>query len=421
MIPAAMSEPHRKSQSALAALRAGTEYVAAVVRRFYEDRNLQIAASLAFTTLLALVPLVTVMLSISTAFPVFRHATDELQRFVIDNLLPATRSARLITQQIAVFSEKAGRLTALGLAFLGLTAILLMLTIDNAMNRIFRVERSRPLAQRVIMYWAVLSLGPVLIGASLSATTFLVAESFGMFPHLGWLAEQVLRTLATVFTCAALTLLYLVVPYRKIEVRHALAGGLLAGLAFELAKRGFVFYIQKFPTYALIYGAFAAVPLFLVWIYASWVIVLAGATITATLPAYRAAGAERHRAAGQDLVDALAVLGVLARAHEGGVPATLPRIARRVNLLPYRCELLLERCAALGWAARTERDAWVLSRDSASIRLAEIYRAFVLDPHPRDRGAAVALARLAEPLGEHWKHVEEDLRLSLKELAAQDS
>ena len=197
-----MSEPHRKSQSALAALRAGTEYAAAIVRRFYEDRNLQIAASLAFTTLLALVPLVTVMLSISTAFPVFRHAMDELQRFVIDNLLPETRSARVITQQIAVFSEKAGRLTALGLAFLALTAILLMLTIDKAMNRIFRVERARPLAQRLIMYWAVLSLGPVLIGASLSATTFLVAQSFGMFPQLGWLADHVLRTLATVFTCA---------------------------------------------------------------------------------------------------------------------------------------------------------------------------------------------------------------------------
>jgi membrane protein len=413
-----MSEPQRLRHGAPLALRAGAEYVVAVVNRFYEDRSLQTASSLAFTTLLALVPLITVALSISTAFPVFRHATDALQRFVVDNLLPQTRSAHVISEQIAVFSQKAGKLTAVGLAFLAVTSIMLMYTIDMAMNRIFRVIRHRPLMQRLLMYWAVLTLGPVLIGASLSATTLLVGQSLGMFHQLGWLADHVLRMLATALTCAALTMLYLVVPYRRVRVSHALVGGLVAGFAFELAKRGFAFYVQKFPTYALIYGAFAAVPIFLVWIYTSWVVVLAGATITAMLPAYRAAGAERRRAAGQDLVDALGVLRELARAQESGESALLARIARSVNLLPYRCERVLQRCAALGWAARAERDAWLLTRDSGSIRLADIYRAFVLDPQPPERSAAEAMARLAGPLGRHWEHVEADLGLSLKELAA---
>ncbi len=414
-----MSEPHRPPEGARAALRAAADYVAAFAIRFYEDRSLQTASSLAFTTLLALVPLITVALSISTAFPVFRHATDALQGFVIENLLPQTRSARVISEQIAVFSEKAGRLTAVGLAFLAVTAVMLMYTIDMAMNRIFRVARQRPLVQRLLVYWAVLTLGPVLIGASLSATTFVVGQSFGMFPQLGRLAEHVLRTLATVLNCAALTMLYLVVPYRRVEARHALAGGLLAGLAFELAKRGFAFYVQHFPTYAVIYGAFAVVPIFLIWIYASWAVVLAGATITAMLPGYRAAGAERGRTAGQDLVDALAVLRVLAHAHESGAAIPLALLARRVNLLPYRCERVLERCAALGWTARTERDAWLLARDSASIRLADVYRAFVLDPQPREPHAAEIVARLSGPLGEHWKHVDADLAVSLKKLAAQ--
>lgn len=411
-----MSEPHRPRH---AELRAAAEYVAALVRRFGDDRSLQAAASLAFTTLLALVPLITVALSISSAFPVFRHATDAVQRFAIENLLPQTRGAQLISEQITLFSVKAGRLTAFGLVFLALTASLLMFTIDRALGRIFRVMRRRPTAQRVVVYWAVLTLGPVLIGASLSATTFVVAQSFGTFPQLGWLAGYVLRALAIVFTCAALTMLYLVVPYRRIQLRHALLGGVLAGLAFELAKRGFALYVQQFPTYVLIYGAFAAVPIFLLWVYASWVVVLAGATIAAMLPSYGAAGTEHRRAAGQDLADALAVLGLLARAQAGGGAIALAQLAKRASLPPDRCEQVLERCAALGWTARTERDAWLLARDSASIRLADLYRGFVLDPRPRERRAVEILARLSGPVEEHWKHVDADLGVSLKELVAQ--
>jgi membrane protein len=201
-------------------------------------------------------------------------------------LLPDTPGVDLFAEQLNEFTERAGRLRAIGLAVLGVTALMTMHTIDDSLNRIFRVARPRMFAKRVAMYVAVLALGPLLIGAGLSMTTFLVASSLGAL-NLDWLAEAVLRFLPFVLTCAALTLLYILVPNRRVAVRHALIGGFFAGIAFELAKRGFALYVSKFPTYTLIYGTFATMLLFLIWMYVSWLVVLAGATLTAMLPALR--------------------------------------------------------------------------------------------------------------------------------------
>jgi len=181
-----------------------------------------------------------------------------------------------------------------------------------------------------------------------------------------------------VLTCVALTLLYGVVPARRVEWRHALLGGTLAGLGFEIAKRGFAIYLSKVPTYTLIYGAFATIPIFLVWLYLSWLVVLTGAIFTAMLPVVRTKP-ERHRVPGEELADALGVLSALARAHQEGRVVPLNSLARQLRILPDRCEQILERAGALGWGARTERDGWVLARDAATIRVAEIYRAFVFD------------------------------------------
>jgi membrane protein len=224
----------------------------------------------------------------------------------------------------------------------------------------------------------VLTLGPVLIGGSLSMTSFAVAASLGKL-NLNLVADAVLRVLPFLFTCAALTMLYAVVPYRRVELQHALAGGILAGIAFELAKRGFALYLARFPTYTLIYGAFATVPIFLVWLYLSWLVVLAGATITAMLPGYRFAGTERRRPPGIEFVEALGALSVLARAQQDGRVVSLKRIYCHLRILPYRCEHVLERAARLGWAARTGHDGWVLARDPETLRVADVFRAFVYD------------------------------------------
>lgn len=372
------------------AWRGAGEFCIAVARRFYEDRGAQIAGSLTFTTLLSIVPLLTVALALATAFPVFDEAITTLQLFLFENFLPEAAGLQAISDQIIAFSEQAGHLTAIGLIFLLVTAVMLMLTIDDALNRIFRVRRRRPLGQQVIMYWSVLTLWPVLIGTSLSMTPFL-----SLVPFL--------------FTWAALTVLYILVPYRHVELRHAAAGALLAGTAFELAKRAFAVYLANFPTYTLIYGAFATLPIFLVWMYVSWLVVLAGATFTAMLPGYRVITSERNRAPGRELTDALDILGVLARAQDGGFVLPLTRIAAQAGVMPHRCELVLERCAALGWVAKTEKDGWVLARDADTIRVADVYRAFVLDPD-----------LTGERLAEHWKHVDTSLAASLRQISAKD-
>lgn len=357
-------------------IRALLEFCLALVRRFRDDRGIQTAGSLTFTTLLALVPLVTVAVALSTAFPVFDQAMEALKGYVSGQLLP--QGGAKVTQQFSAFAAKAGRLTAIGIAFLAITALMLILTVDEVMNRIFRVQRRRGLAQRLLMYWAVLSLGPLLIGASLSMTSFLVGSSLG-YLDLGWLTRAVLGLMPFFFTCAALALLYLVVPYRRIDPRHALFGAVVAGLLFEAAKRGFALYIANFPAYTLIYGAFAAVPIFLLWLYLSWVVVLFGATLTSMLPGYRGALGRGAETPGRQLMDAVAVLRILARARRDEGALALSKIARRAKLPPERCEQVLERCAAQGWAVRTDRDNWLLARDASSVALAQVVSAFAID------------------------------------------
>jgi membrane protein len=391
------------------------EFLWAITRRFDEDRGVQTAGSLTFTMLLSLVPVVTVVIALSTAFPVFETAMHALEGFLVRNVLPDASGVKTITDQVASFARRAGRLTGVGLGALAVTSVMLMITIDEALNRIFRVQRQRPFMQRVLMYWAVLTLGPLLIGGSLWMTSHLLGRSLGAL-NVDWVTVAALEIVPFLFTCAALTMLYLVVPNRRIAVRHALVGGMIAGVLFELAKRGFGLYVAKFPTYTLIYGAFAAVPVFLLWLYLSWLVVLLGATITALAPAYRHIETERRRGAGQELFDALAILAALARAQGGGRVRRLTRLAVQARVLPYRCERVLERCAANGWTARTDKDGWLLVRDAGSIHVADVYRAFALDPLLREN-QGVALHALDAALAAHERHVEEDLALTVADIA----
>ena len=358
------------------AWRGFADFCLAVFWRFYEERGLQTAGSLTYTTLLSIVPLITVALAVASAFPVFDQTISALQLFLLENFLPDAQGIDTISEQISNFSSNAGRLTAIGLAFFFVTSVMLMTTIDTAMNRLFRVQRARPMLQQVLMYWAVITLGPLLIGGSLSMTSFAIGASFGWL-RLSIVADALLAVLPFVFTCLALTLLYSVVPYRHVRLRDALIGGVVAGVAFEFAKRGFALYIGRFPTYSLIYGAFATIPIFLVWLYMSWVVVLAGATLTAILPAYRYA--EGRAIPGREFVDALLVLSMLARAQQHGGPVRLREMSRELRIMPHRCEAVLERAARLGWAARTDRDGWVLARDAALLRLSDIYKAYAFD------------------------------------------
>jgi membrane protein len=339
----------------------------AMVRRFRDERATQTAGSLAYTSLLSMVPLLTVALSVASAFPVFENAVESLQNFLFENVLPDAPGVNAVIDQIDTFMRNTGKLTAIGIIGFMVTAVMLMLTIDNALNRIFRVQRRRSVLQNIFIYWAILTLAPVLIGVSLSMTTMALAASVGSVYLVPFL-----------FTCVALSILYGVVPARRVEIRHAVAGGIVAGIGFEVAKRAFALYLQQVPTYALIYGAFATIPIFLVWLYVSWVVVLAGAVFTAMLPAYHAKP-ETQMKPGERLGEALRALSLLARAHGEGRVVSLNSLARQLRAQPDRLEEVLVRGAARGWLARTEKDGWVLARDAGSIRLADLYQEFVFD------------------------------------------
>jgi membrane protein len=389
-------------------------FIVHVMRRFDDDRCLQLASSLTYTTLLSLVPLITVALTLISAFPGFREFTGHVDQFLSENVLPEEISD-VITRYIQEFTEKAARLTALGIAGLALTSFLLMYTIERAFNAIWRVRRGRPLAQRILMYWGNLTLGPALIGASLTMTTYVLSRSLGWVEGAPWVGDTALRLVPPLFTIAAFTLLYYIVPSRPVEPRHAFIGGLVAGVAFELMKRGFALFIALTPTYTIVYGAFATIPVFLVWIYASWVVTALGAVVTALLPDYRVLRAEKRAVPGADFADALEILRVLIQSQRRAETPDARRICERARVPRETCEAILERLAEAGWASRVTGWRWVLACDPGRVTIAQVYRCFVIEPERLLERASEGAPR--EWVGKIAADIEVELAAPIQSLA----
>lgn len=266
-----------------------------LIARANQDNLDQIAGSLTFLTLLSIVPFITIGLALFAALPVFGDFKDAIAGYLENGLLPEEASEMVLTH-LGDFAANATQMTAAGIAVLGLTALMLLQTIEKSFNHIWRVQQERSLRRRVVIYLCALLLGPLLIGGSLAATTFLVSASLGFLPAMIWLDKLILHLFAPAMTALAFTLLFHAVPNCKVDWRHALAGGVLAAAGFELMKFLFGLYISAFPSYQMIYGAFAAIPIFLIWIYLSWIITLAGALVVASLPAAGAAEQGNHAA-----------------------------------------------------------------------------------------------------------------------------
>ena len=389
------------------------EFLRMLWRRFDDDRCMQTASSLTFTTLLALVPIITVALTLVSAFPVFGQMMGHLEQFLVENVLP--ESARTIVSYTQQFTENAAKLTAVGLLFLFVTSIIVLMTIDQAFNEIWRVPRPRNPFQRFLIYWALLTLGPILIGASLSLTSWVVSMSLGLVQDIPYAGKVLLRVIPMLLTGFAFALLYITLPNRRVLVRDGLMGGFLAAVVFEAMKLGFAVYITQFPTYTLVYGAFAAVPIFLLWIYLSWLVVLMGAAATAVLPEWRARTSQMAPVPGSQFLDALQVLRVLWEAQgEGGQPVSERRLHGAVKLPIDRLEAMLDAMRAAGWVERS-RSGWTLTRYASDISAAEVYQLFVFrsgeSPPPRHSGHE--LDQLASSLA---GTVGENLQVSLEDL-----
>ena len=354
-----------------------TDLVRVFCRRFVDDRCMQIASSLTFTSLLALVPVITVALTVVSAFPVFESLIHHLQRFLMNNIVP--QSLASITTYAAQFSENATQLTAVGVAFIALMALMLMITIDSAFNAIWRAARPRNFLQRILVYWMVLTVGPLFVGASLTLTSYLIRLSLGLIDNPPGVGFLMLRFVSLLLTSVALALLYWTVPNRAVLKRDALAGGLSAGICLEAMKQGFSFYVAHFATYELVYGAFAAIPVFLLWIYLSWLIVVGGAVLTALLPEWRQRATQSQPMPGSDFFDALQVLKVLWRAHRSGAVVSVSSLQPAVKVRVDHLEKILATLAGAGWIARAGVDGWLLACDASAIKVEGIYRLFVFN------------------------------------------
>lgn len=352
-------------------------------QRFREDRLGLTASSLTFTTTLSLVPLLTVMLALFTAFPMFSKFQGALQQYFLQALVPDS-IARPVLGALTQFAAKANRLGSVGLVFLLFSALALMLTIDKTLNTIWRVRRPRRLAQRVLVYWAAITLGPLLLGASLSLTSYALTASRGIVGVLPGGVSLLLEVVQFMLLTAAMAGLFYLVPNTEVRWRHALAGGLFVSVGFELAKRGLTWYLSEMPGFSVIYGAFATVPILLLWIYLTWVIVLLGAVIAAYAPSLQMHLQRRDDRPGRPFALAVATLRELLRARgEASRGATLGQLATALRADPLQVENHLETLQAIGWVGRLDEDGakrHVLLCDPATTPAAPLLDRLLLAP-----------------------------------------
>jgi membrane protein len=387
-------------------------------QRFRDDHLGLTAGSLTFTTLIALVPLVTVMLAVFTAFPMFAGLEDAVQKYFLQNLVP-DGIAKPVMRAVTQFAAKARGMGTAGLALLVVTALAMVLTIDRTLNTIWRVRQPRPLAQRVLVYWAALTLGPLALGISLSITSVVVSASRGLVQALPGGVAFLLDVIQFALLAGGAAGLFHTVPNTAVRWAHAWAGGLFVAAAFEVAKKGLAWYLVTVPSYSNVYGAFATVPILMLWVYLGWVIVLLGAVIAAYAPSLQMRISSRPATAGWRFELALAVLQQLHGARLGPQRGlSLARLALQLRTDPLQLEPVLEQLCALDWVqqldeaqppapatgragvatphASSDRPRYVLLCEPAQTPLAPLLHATLLQPGPAT--AAFVAAGGLQPL-----------------------
>ena len=357
--------------------------------RFREDRLGLTASSLTFTTLISLVPLVTVMLAVFSAFPMFSRFQEALQKYFLQALVPET-IARQVLSELTQFAAKAQGVGGVGLILLLLAALALMLTIDRTLNGIWRVRSPRPFAQRVLVYWAAATLGPLVLGISLTMTSYAISASRGFVSALPGGLTLLLSTIEVLLLTGGFAALFHYVPNTHVRWRHALAGGVFSAVGFEVAKRLLAWYLTTVPTYSVIYGPIAAVPILLIWIYLAWVIVLLGAVIAAYAPSLRMRVTRWPDGPGARLQLALAVLRELAKARAVGVRgSSAGQLGEALRTDPLQTEPILDLLVAFDWVGRLDEPddpRFVLLCDPARTPAQPLLSQLLLEPSAASRG-----------------------------------
>lgn len=352
------------------------------LRRLSGDKLTQVAASLTYTTVLAVVPLLAVVLSLFTAFPIFKELQGELNHFLTSNLMPEAMSQTIMTY-LNGFAAKARNMTAIGSIILMLTSILLMKTIDEALNAIWRVNRQRPLTIRILIYWATLSIGPFILAVSIWASTVVARTQLGIGVDISIFQNIFATVFPTLLSFMGFTLLYYIVPNCTVYLRDAMIGAGITAILFETMKMGFTFYITQFPSYTVIYGTFAAIPLFLLWIYLSWLVILLGAVIAALIPQIRCRHIETQDKAGADFIQAIRILRILANHCNDNPPGkSTAYLLDTLQGNTVHTMYILAQLNTLGYIVNTQgkhSERWVLA-NTPEQSLQALADLFLLDP-----------------------------------------
>lgn len=337
-----------------------------IYNRVLKENITQVAGTLTYTTVLAIVPLLAVILSLFTAFPMFNTMQGDLQNYMTSNLMPESISDQIMNY-LNQFAESARGMTVVGSVFLVITSIMLMKTVDEVLNKMFRVSKQRPLWVRILIYWAILSVGPFVFATSIWASSYVTRAKLGMGVDLSFVQNLVGTIFPFILSFISFSLIYKIVPNRQIHWKDALIGGATAALLFEGLKLGFAYYISRFPSYTLIYGTFATIPLFLLWIYISWIIVLAGALLVSMLPQLRYGFDQTYNKIGADFIQAIRILRLLDQSRNENPPG------KSTNTIVYDIHgeiahtlMILDKLKTLGYIVNTEgkrSERWVLASD----------------------------------------------------------
>ena len=386
-----------------------------VLRRFFQLRCNETAASLSYTSLLSLVPMMAVIFAAFSSFPAFNDAFEQLQNFIFNNLVPS--SSEVIKDYLNIFVDKASKLTLVGLISLFVIALMLMRQIDIALNRIWDVHKRKSYLRIFLTYWAVLTLGPILIGMSIIVTSYLssflmiedAAESFG-------LKTELLLIIPVLLTMSAFTLIYMIVPNSRVELSHALIGGVTATILFELAKKGFAIYVGHNQTYSNLYGALATIPIFLIWIYISWLVTLLGA-MTARCVILFDFSHGQIRNTDNHLLSVFRLLWLLYNASKSGASIS-EKVLHQDPVLRHEAQLdgLFYQLEKLSWIHKTKNDKYSLAKDLDTISLWDLYSEL---PYALPKPYLLDNDSLSDVLQQANKLLSNELDIPIKELFVQ--
>lgn len=363
-----VSRPHTR----LDRLRAFARFL---WQRLLDDKCFETAGALSFTTLFAIVPMLAAVIAIVSVFPAFAELRDSVTRFIFRSFVPA--AGETVQGYLLQFADNASRLTVAGVVVLLVSALMMMASIEDRFDRIWRVDSRRKGSARLLLYWAALTLGPILVAVGLGASSWVYAQPLwhGVAAHGVW-GFSLWSLAPFLISWLGLTVLYQVVPNCRVRWRDAVAGAFVAAVLFEFARKGFALYVQGVANYREVYGALAAIPIFLIWVYVSWVIVLLGAILAAALHAFEYRRADELLPPGCEFVGLLRVAEHFVEAQRTGAELDEADLAARERFLT--ADLLqryLDDLQGANVIRRAEGGGWVMARDPDSVSVDDLFRA----------------------------------------------